>query len=59
MLHSAADVLGRMKIVQKEYDRWGSASHMHHDCRVAAKRAISEVIGKVEEGLGDYFGDDV
>ncbi|TFK27545.1 hypothetical protein FA15DRAFT_666220 [Coprinopsis marcescibilis] len=59
MQHSVADVLGRMKIVQKEYDRWGSASHMHHDCRVAAKRAILEVIRKVEEGLGDYFGDDV
>jgi hypothetical protein len=30
-----ADVLGRLKQVQRDYDRWGSATYMHHDCRMA------------------------
>ncbi|KAK7048650.1 BTB domain-containing protein [Favolaschia claudopus] len=56
-----ADVLGRLKIVQRDYDRWGSATYMHHDCRMAAKRSIVEVLRTVEEALPDYFseaGDD-
>ena len=50
-----ADVLGRLKSVQKEYDRWGSATYMHHDCRISAKKAIGDMIRKVEEALPDYF----
>ncbi|KAF8811549.1 hypothetical protein BYT27DRAFT_7221403 [Phlegmacium glaucopus] len=56
-----ADVLGRLKLVQKDYDRWGSATYMHHDCRMNAKKAIGEMIKKVEDALSDYFsepGDD-
>ncbi|KAF8073948.1 hypothetical protein FPV67DRAFT_1446784 [Lyophyllum atratum] len=56
-----ADVVGRLKQVQKEYDRWGSAPYMHHDCRNAARKGIQEVIKKVEDGLPDFFsegGDD-
>jgi len=52
-----ADVLGRLKLVQKEYDRWGSATYMHHDCRINAKKAIGDMIRKVEEALPDYFGE--
>ncbi|KAH9480809.1 hypothetical protein JR316_0007409 [Psilocybe cubensis] len=52
-----ADVLGRLKLVQKEYDRWGSATYMHHDCRLGAKRAIGDVIKRVEEALPDYFAE--
>jgi len=52
-----ADVLGRLKMVQKDYERWGSATYMHHDCRALAKRAIGDVIAKVEEGLPDYFAE--
>ncbi|KAJ7078682.1 hypothetical protein C8R44DRAFT_836688 [Mycena epipterygia] len=56
-----ADVLGRLKQVQRDYDRWGSATYMHHDCRMAAKRSITEAIKTVEDALPDYFseaGDD-
>ncbi|KAJ7213864.1 hypothetical protein GGX14DRAFT_360392 [Mycena pura] len=56
-----ADVLGRLKQVQRDYDRWGSATYMHHDCRMAAKRSIGEVLKSVEDALPDYFseaGDD-
>jgi len=56
-----ADVLGRLKQVQKDYDRWGSATYMHHDCRMAARRSIVETIKTVEDALPDYFseaGDD-
>ncbi|KAG5651730.1 hypothetical protein H0H81_007668 [Sphagnurus paluster] len=50
-----ADVVGRLKQVHKEYERWGSAPYMHHDCRNAARKAIQDVIKKVEEGLPDFF----
>ncbi|KAF8214919.1 hypothetical protein K438DRAFT_1705372 [Mycena galopus ATCC 62051] len=52
-----ADVLGRLKQVQRDYDRWGSATYMHHDCRMAAKRSIGEVLRNVEEALPDYFSE--
>jgi uracil-DNA glycosylase len=52
-----ADVLGRLKLVQKDYDRWGSATYMHHDCRLNAKKAIGDVIKRVEEALPDYFAE--
>ncbi|KIY46747.1 hypothetical protein FISHEDRAFT_46717 [Fistulina hepatica ATCC 64428] len=52
-----ADCLGRLKLIAKDYDRWGSATYMHHDCRLAARRSISEVIKSVEEALPDYFSD--
>jgi len=53
-----ADVLGRLRQVQKDYDRWGSATYMHHDCRMAARRSIQEVIKTVEEALPDYFSEE-
>ncbi|KAJ6584066.1 hypothetical protein DFH09DRAFT_265999 [Mycena vulgaris] len=52
-----ADVLGRLKQVQRDYDRWGSATYMHHDCRMAAKRSILEVLKTVEDALPDYFSE--
>ncbi|KAJ7914829.1 hypothetical protein B0H13DRAFT_2001280 [Mycena leptocephala] len=52
-----ADVLGRLKQVQRDYDRWGSATYMHHDCRMAAKRSIIDVLKTVEEALPDYFSE--
>ncbi|KAJ7160049.1 hypothetical protein C8R46DRAFT_1223551 [Mycena filopes] len=52
-----ADVLGRLKQVQRDYDRWGSATYMHHDCRMAAKRSIVGVLRTVEEALPDYFSE--
>ncbi|KAJ7069520.1 hypothetical protein C8F01DRAFT_1113027 [Mycena amicta] len=52
-----ADVLGRLKQVQRDYDRWGSATYMHHDCRLAAKRSITDVLKSVEDALPDYFSE--
>ncbi|KAL0961398.1 hypothetical protein HGRIS_006349 [Hohenbuehelia grisea] len=55
--YGLADVLGRLKQVQKEYDRWGSATYMHHDCRMAARKSIQELIKAVEDALPDYFSE--
>ncbi|KAF9525857.1 hypothetical protein CPB83DRAFT_771267 [Crepidotus variabilis] len=52
-----ADVIGRLKMVHKEYDRWGSATYMHHDCRTNAKKAMTDAIRRVEEALPDFFAD--
>lgn len=52
-----ADVIGRLKLVQKDYDRWGSATYMHHDCRINAKKAITDTIRRVEEALPDFFAE--
>ncbi|KAJ7256782.1 hypothetical protein B0H12DRAFT_1111677 [Mycena haematopus] len=52
-----ADVLGRLKQVQRDYDRWGSATYMHHDCRMAAKRSIFDMLRTVEDTLPDYFSE--
>ncbi|KAF8644671.1 hypothetical protein AX16_008331 [Volvariella volvacea WC 439] len=50
-----ADVLGRLRQIQKDYDRWGSATYMHHDCRMAARKSIQECIKRVEDSLPDCF----
>lgn len=52
-----ADVLGRLRAVAKEFDRWGSATYMHHDCRMAARRCIQEGIKSVEDRLPDFFSE--
>lgn len=54
-----ADLLGRLKAISKEFDRWGSATYMHHDCRMTARRSILEKIKQIEEKLPDYFSDEV
>jgi hypothetical protein len=35
-----ADALGRLRAIQKEFDRWGSANYMHNDCRQAARKTL-------------------
>ncbi|KAF9445384.1 hypothetical protein P691DRAFT_795586 [Macrolepiota fuliginosa MF-IS2] len=52
-----ADVIGRLRQISKDYDRWGSATYMHHDCRQAARRSINDAIKRVEDALPDYFSD--
>ncbi|EFI27142.1 hypothetical protein CC1G_14967 [Coprinopsis cinerea okayama7 len=52
-----ADVIGRVKVLQRDFDRWGTATYMHPDCRVPAKKALAEVVRKVEDALGDYFSE--
>ncbi|KAH0585925.1 hypothetical protein H2248_007212 [Termitomyces sp. 'cryptogamus'] len=51
------DVVGRLKQIHKEYERWGSVPYMHFECRNAARNAILEVIRKIEDGLPDFFSD--
>ncbi|KAI0789822.1 hypothetical protein C8Q75DRAFT_717809 [Abortiporus biennis] len=53
-----ADLLGRLRAMSKEFDRWGSANYMHHECRVTARRAIQDKIRSIEETLPNYFMDD-
>jgi hypothetical protein len=50
-----SDVLGRLKAVLKEFEKWGTATFMHHDCRLHARRGITERIKAVEDGLGEMF----
>ncbi|KIJ64415.1 hypothetical protein HYDPIDRAFT_90288 [Hydnomerulius pinastri MD-312] len=52
---SAANVLGRLGVILKEFDKWGSATYMHHDCKSAARRAIQETIKRINEALPGYF----
>ncbi|KAF8895576.1 hypothetical protein BD779DRAFT_1500310 [Infundibulicybe gibba] len=55
------DILGRLQQVQKDYDRWGSATYMHPECKTLARKGIVELMKKIEDELPDYFcelGDD-
>ncbi|EIW81209.1 hypothetical protein CONPUDRAFT_137261 [Coniophora puteana RWD-64-598 SS2] len=52
---SSADVLGRLGIFVKEFDKWGSANFMHHECKNIARRSIHEKINSIREALPDYF----
>ncbi|CCM04935.1 uncharacterized protein FIBRA_07132 [Fibroporia radiculosa] len=50
-----ADVPGRLKAVGKEFDRWGTATYMHHDCRVIARKKIQDKVKEIENALPEYF----
>jgi len=52
-----ADVLGRLRAMVKEFDKWGSATYMHHDCRMLARRAINEKLKAAQDALPDLFSD--
>ncbi|KII86668.1 hypothetical protein PLICRDRAFT_43310 [Plicaturopsis crispa FD-325 SS-3] len=54
-----ADVLGRLRAISKEFERWGSATYMHHDCRMAARRGINDTLKRIEDALPDYFSEDL
>ncbi|KAI0081543.1 hypothetical protein K474DRAFT_1656325 [Panus rudis PR-1116 ss-1] len=53
-----ADYLGRLKVISKEFDRWGSATYMHHDCKMTARKAIQDKIKDVEESLPEFFSEE-
>lgn len=53
-----ADVLGRLRTIVKEFDRWGSIPHIHPECRMFARRAITEKIKDIEDRLPEFFGDE-
>lgn len=50
-----ADVIARIRQIQQEYNRWGSATYMHHDCRLAARKSLDEMAKSIEDALPDYF----
>ncbi|TRM60617.1 hypothetical protein BD626DRAFT_549597 [Schizophyllum amplum] len=52
-----ADVIGRLRQIQRDFDRWGTAAYMHHDCRMSARKSIVEAGKKIEETLPDYFSE--
>ncbi|KAG6332004.1 hypothetical protein ID866_7089 [Astraeus odoratus] len=51
----AAHVVERLSFILKEFDKWGSATHMHQDCKTMAKRAMQDKIRSVQESLSDFF----
>jgi len=51
------DVIGRLKQISKDYDKWIGAVYMHHECRQAARRSIDDIIKRIEDSLPDYFSD--
>ncbi|EMD39797.1 hypothetical protein CERSUDRAFT_103745 [Gelatoporia subvermispora B] len=50
-----ADVIGRLRVIARECERWGTATYMHHECRMIARKAIQDKIKEIEEVLPDYF----
>ncbi|ETW81502.1 hypothetical protein HETIRDRAFT_238605, partial [Heterobasidion irregulare TC 32-1] len=50
-----ADVLGRLKVVLQEFDKWGTATFMHHDCRMLARRVIHDKLKGVQDRLPEFF----
>jgi len=53
----SANVLGRLGVIVKEFDKWGSATYMHHDCKASARRSIHEKVKQIQEVLPDYFSE--
>ncbi|TCD70170.1 hypothetical protein EIP91_004640 [Steccherinum ochraceum] len=49
MAMGLGDYLGRLRAIVKEFDRWGSATYLHHDCRMIARRALLSKIKDVDE----------
>lgn len=50
-----ANVIGRLTHMAKEFDKWGTATYMHQECKVVAKRAIHDKIKNIQESLPDFF----
>jgi len=52
-----ADVLGKLRHIQREYIRLGSTTYMHHECREMAKKCLAETIKNTEDNLSEFFSD--
>jgi len=50
-----ANVIGKLQVILKEFDKWGSATYMHHECKLVAKRAIQDTIKHTSDSLPDFF----
>jgi hypothetical protein len=53
-----ADVIGRLNIMIREFDKWGTVPNMHYECKLAARRAIVGKGSDIENQLSDIFGED-
>ena len=42
-----ADVLGRLRVIEREFAKWGSATYMHTDCRITARKAILDKMKQI------------
>lgn len=51
----AANVHGKLAFILKEFDKWGSATYMHQECRPLAKRAVQEKVKSIGDSLSNYF----
>jgi hypothetical protein len=50
-----ANVIGRLQVILKEFDKWGSATYMHHECKLVARRAIQDAMKHINDSLPDFF----
>ncbi|VDC00415.1 unnamed protein product [Peniophora sp. CBMAI 1063] len=58
LLCAPADVLGRLKAMGREFERLGTTTMMHPECRNCARRAIGERVKDISEGLAGMFAED-
>ncbi|KAF8133686.1 hypothetical protein EV363DRAFT_1324353 [Boletus edulis] len=49
------NVIGKLQAILKEVDKWGSATYMHHECKLVAKRAVQESVKQINNSLADFF----
>ncbi|KIL59055.1 hypothetical protein M378DRAFT_188059 [Amanita muscaria Koide BX008] len=52
-----ADVLGKLRHIEKEYARLGNTTYMHHDCRLMAKECLAVAVKNIEDNLYEFFSD--
>ncbi|KAG9315873.1 hypothetical protein JVU11DRAFT_3522 [Chiua virens] len=53
-----ANVIGKLRVISKEFDKWGSATYMHSECKSAARQAIQDTIKHIGDSLPDFFHED-
>ncbi|KAK2465401.1 hypothetical protein APHAL10511_002755 [Amanita phalloides] len=54
---SVADVVGKLKYIQREYDRLSGTTYMHLECRRQARNRLTEIIKQIEDSLSEVFSD--
>lgn len=51
----AANVIGKLQVILKEFDKWGSATYMHQECKPIARQAIQDTMKQINDSLPDFF----
>lgn len=51
----AANVIGKLQVILKEFDKWGSTTYMHHECKLVARQAIQDTMKHISDSLPDFF----